>query len=199
MFSPPNPADETAPCPVCGEPMQLLPALNGAHDAPVCLQCSKGRESGLNSFGPNLHPTLSSKDDSCSRFRKILAEEQRTKDAHLPTWMMDELPEEARRLLSGHELPAGPSLGPKLSDDLAKALRDQGYVIHEDEKGVHLGGALVSRGGSTAPLSPYDVIRMAADIEGGLAPPDELIRCKKCDALIPHGDERCQWCGESAA
>jgi hypothetical protein len=113
--------------------------------------------------------------------------------------MMDELPEEARRLLSGHELPTGPSLGPKLSDDLAKALRDQGYVIHEDEKGMHLGGALVGRGGTPTAMSSYDVIRMAADMEGGLASPDELLRCKKCDALIPHGDERCQWCGESAA
>ncbi len=112
--------------------------------------------------------------------------------------MIDELPEEARRLLSGQEPPAKPSLGPKLSDDLAKALRDQGYVIHEDGSGMHLGGALVSRGGTAAPLSPYDVIRLAADMEGGLAPPNELIRCKKCDALIPHGDERCHWCGETA-
>ena len=199
MSSPPNPPDEIAPCPDCGEPMQLLPALNGSYDAPICLQCSKERESGLKSFGPNLHPPLSSKDDSSSRFRKILAEEQRTKDDPLPTWMLDELPEEARRLLSGHELPSGPSLGPKLSNDLAKALRDQGYVIHEDEKGMHLGGALVSRGGTPTAMSPYDVIRMAADMEGGLAPPDELLRCKKCDALIPHGEERCQWCGESAA
>ncbi len=199
MSSPPNPPDETAPCPVCGEPMQLLPALNGAHDTPVCLQCSKAREPGLKSFESTLPSAPPSKDDSSIRFRKILAEEQRTKDDPLPGWMMDELPEEARRLLSGHELPSGPSLGPKLSDDLAQALRDQGYVIHEDEKGMHLGGALVSRGGTPAVMSPYDVIRMAADMEGGLASPDELLRCKKCDALIPHGDERCQWCGESAA
>ena len=199
MSSPPNLPDETAPCPVCGEPMQLLPELNGSDDAPICLQCSKAREPGLKSFEPKLTSAPPSKDDSCSRFRKILAEEQRTKDDSLPGWMMDELPEEARRLLSGHELPVGPSLGPKLSDDLAKALRDQGYVIHEDEKGMHLGGALVSRGGTPAAMSPYDVIRIAAEMEGGLAPPDELLRCKKCDALIPHGDERCQWCGESAA
>jgi len=179
--------------------MQLLPALNDAHDVLVCQQCSKELESGLKSSGPNQHPPLSSKDDSSSRFRKILAEEQRTKDDPLPGWMMDELPEEARRLLSGHELPTGPSLGPKLSNDLANALRDQGYVIHEDEKGMHLGGTLVGRGGTPSAMSPYDVIRMAADMEGGLAPQDELLRCKKCDALIPHGDERCQWCGESAA
>jgi len=198
MSSPPYPPGETAPCPVCGEPMQLLTALNGSHDVPVCLQCSKEREPGLKSFGANLHPSPASKDDSSSRFRKILAEEQRTKDDPLPGWMMDELPEEARRLLSGNELPTGPSLGPKLSDDLANALRDQGYVIHEDEKGMHLGGALVGRGGIPAAMSPYDVIRMAADMGGGLAPPGELLRCKKCDALIPHGDEHCQWCGESA-
>ncbi|MCJ7566820.1 MAG: hypothetical protein MUO58_04705 [Anaerolineales bacterium] len=111
--------------------------------------------------------------------------------------MINELPEEARRLLSNQEPPAKPSLGPKLSDDLAKALRDQGYVIHEDERGVHLGGALVRRGGTPAAISPYDVIRMAAETQGGIAPQNELARCKKCDALIPPGDERCQWCAES--
>lgn len=198
MFSPPNPPDESAQCPICGEPTQLLPALNGSHDVPVCPQCSNERESGFKSFEPLLPPTLSSKDDSRIRFRKILTEQQRTKGDPLPGWMIADLPEEARRILSGQEPPARPSLGPRLSDDLNKALRDQGYVIHEDEKGVHLGGALVSRGGTPTPISPYDVIRMAADMEGGLASPNELMRCKKCEAFIPPGNERCQWCDESA-
>ncbi len=179
--------------------MQLLPALNGSHDVLICLQCSKEREPGLKSFESKLPPAPSLKDDSCSRFRKILTEEQRTKGDPLPGWMIDELPDEARRLLSGQEPPVGPSLGPKLSDDLAKALHGQGYIIHEDEKGMHLGGALVSRGGTPAPISPYDVVRLAADTEGGLAPPNELIRCKKCDAFVPPGDERCQRCDESVA
>jgi len=177
--------------------MQLLPALNGNHDVPICLQCSKEPESGNISFEPSLPNTPSSQDDSLSRFRNILTEEHRTKGDPLPGWMINELPEEARRLLSNQVPPAKPSLGPKLSDDLAKALRDQGYVIHEDERGVHLGGALVRRGGTPAAISPYDVIRMAAETQGGIAPQNELARCKKCDALIPPGDERCQWCAES--
>ena len=177
--------------------MQLLPALNGSHAAPICMQCSEEPESGHKSIESKLAPGPPSKENSCNRFREILTEERRTKGDPLPGWMIEELPEEARLLLSNQEPPARPSLGPKLSDDLAKALRDQGYVIHEDSKGMHLGGALISRGGSSAPLSPYDVIRMAADMEGGIASPNELIRCKKCDALIPHGDERCQWCGET--
>ncbi len=196
MLTKPNAPAESAPCPICGEPMQLLPALNGSHAVPICLQCSEEPEFGHKSIESKLPPAPSSKEDSCNRFREILTEERRTKGDPLPGWMIEELPEEARRLLSDQEPPARPSLGPKLSDDLAKALRDQGYVIHEDSKGMHLGGALVSRGGSAAPLSPYDVIRLSADMEGGLASPTELIRCKKCDALIPHGDEHCQWCGE---
>lgn len=199
MFTNPNTPDESAPCPICGEPMQRLPALNGSHDVPICLRCSKEPESGLNSSEPKLPPAPSSKDDSCSRFRRILVEEQRTKGDPLPVWMIDELPEEARRLLSGQEPPPRPSLGPKLSDDLTSALRDQGYVIHEDGKGIHLGGSLVGRGGTPAPISPYDVIRMAADMDGGLVPQNERIRCKKCGAIIPPGYERCQWCDESEA
>lgn len=179
--------------------MQLLPALNGRDNVPICLQCSKEHESGFKSLEASLPVDPFAKADSLHRFRKILTEEHRTKGDPIPGWMIDELPAEARRLLSGQEPPAKPSLGPKLSDDLAKALRDQGYVIHEDEKGVHLGGALVNRGGTPAAISPFDVIRMAADIEGGIAPHNELARCNKCGALIPPAHERCQWCDESAA
>lgn len=171
----------------------------GTHDVHACLQRSNEQEVGLNSIEAELSSALSSKDDSRSRFRKILADERRTRGDSPPGWMIDELPEEARRLLSQQVSTARPSLGPRLSEDLAKALRDQGYVIHEDSQGVHLGGALVSRGGTPAPISPYDVVRLAAETEGGLTPPDELARCKKCDALIPAGDERCQWCAEPAA
>jgi len=179
--------------------MQLLPEQNSSHHVLTCIQCSSEREVGLNTVEPELSPAPSSKDDSLSRFRKMITEEQRTKGDSIPDWMIDELPEESRRLLTGQEPPARPSLGPRLSEDLSKALRDQGYVIHEDSKGVHLGGALVSRGGPSAPISPYDVVRLAADTDGGLTPPNELARCKKCDALIPPGEERCQWCAEPAA
>ena len=194
MSPKPNTPDESSPCPICGEPMH-----SGTHDVPTCLQCSNEQEAGLESIKPGPPPTQASKDDPRSRFRKILADEQRTRGDSPPGWMIDELPEEARRLLSEREHPARPSLGPRLSDDLAKALRDQGYVIHEDRQGVHLGGALVSRGGTPAPISPYDIVRLAAETKGGLTPPNELARCKKCDALIPPGDERCQWCAEPAA
>ncbi|MGB2895346.1 MAG: hypothetical protein WBB65_04180 [Anaerolineales bacterium] len=194
MFSKPNTPDESSPCPICGEPMHA-----GTHDVHACLQRSNEQEVGLNSIEAELSSAPSSKDDSRSRFRKILADERRTRGDSPPGWMIDELPEEARRLLSQQVSTARPSLGPRLSEDLAKALRDQGYVIHEDSQGVHLGGALVSRGGTPAPISPYDVVRLAAETEGGLTPPDELARCKKCDALIPAGDERCQWCAEPAA
>lgn len=199
MLSNPNTPDESSPCPICGEPTQLSPTQHGSHDVPTCLQCSYELEVGENSFETGPSPTTSSKDDPRRRFRKILTEEQRTRGDSLPGWMIDELPEEARRLLSGQEPPARSSLGPKLSEDLSKALRDQGYVIHEDSHGVHLGGAPVSRGGTPSPISPYDVVRMAAETEGGITPPNELARCKKCDALIPPGDERCQWCAEPAA
>jgi hypothetical protein len=111
--------------------------------------------------------------------------------------MIDELPEDARRLLTDQESPPKPSVGPGLSDDLAKALRDQGYVIHNDGKGVHLGGALVSRGGPSTPISPYDVVRMAADMEGGVSPPEKLLPCPQCEALVPPGEKRCQWCDTS--
>ena len=191
-----NSPDESTVCPKCGEPMQPLPALNGDHSIPICLQCLEEPESGNMPAAPSLPSAQPSKDDSLNRFRKILAEEHKTKGSQLPNWMMDDLPEATRRLLSEYEPPSKPSLGPKLSDELARSLRDQGYVIHEDEKGVHLGGAPIGRGKPPGEFSPYDVVRMAADIEGGISPQDELVRCNKCNAPIPPGKEHCQWCDE---
>jgi hypothetical protein len=74
-------------------------------------------------------------------------------------------------------------------------MRRQGYVIEEDSKGVRLTGRLSPRFKNTSELRPLDVIRLAADSDGGLPPPQDLGRCPKCDAVVPLSSVRCQWCG----
>jgi hypothetical protein len=98
-------------------------------------------------------------------------------------------------LLTASQLdrPTQKSKTDELREDLAQELRHQGYAIQEDAHGIRIGGGLPGRG-SAAGMSPYDVIRMASDLEGGLPNPDELKRCPQCEAVVPPGSTRCQWC-----
>jgi hypothetical protein len=74
-------------------------------------------------------------------------------------------------------------------------MRRQGYVITEDAKGVRLSGRTSPLYGKTSELRPSDVIRLAADMDGGVPPLEKRLRCPKCDAVVTVGSERCQWCG----
>jgi hypothetical protein len=44
-------------------------------------------------------------------------------------------------------------------------------------------------------LSPSEIVRLAAELDGGIAPPEKRVHCPKCDAVIPPGHSKCQWCG----
>ena len=113
----------------------------------------------------------------------------------LPEDLLEDLPEEARDLLRGLKGSSSKQVE-ELSEDIASTLRDQGYVINLDAHGVRISGGPSSRSSDSGTLSPYDVVRLAADLEGGVPSPDQRKHCPKCDAVIPHGENRCSWCGE---
>jgi hypothetical protein len=77
-----------------------------------------------------------------------------------------------------------------------QSLSRQGFVIQEDAHGLRLSGIASRPGGLRSQLSPYDVVRLAAELEGGVVPMEERKRCPKCDAVVNPGDKRCQWCSE---
>ena len=77
-----------------------------------------------------------------------------------------------------------------------QSLSRQGFVLEEDAHGLRLSGIASRPGGLRSQLSPYDVVRLAAELEGGVVPMEERKRCPKCDAVVNPGDKRCQWCSE---
>jgi len=83
---------------------------------------------------------------------------------------------------------------PNPTEILLQSLRYQGFTVHEDAHGLRLGGAPITRGSHTAELSPYDVVRLAAELDGGILPPGERTHCPQCDAVVPPKAARCQWC-----
>ena len=180
-----------ANCPECGGPLAKWPTINGEGHVFLCSSC--GQEvvpSTLPDSGP---PTES--EDSPSRFRKLLKDVEEAETTDLPPSLLEDLPEDARSLLTASQLdrPTQKSNPGELREDLAQELRHQGYAIQEDAHGIRISGGLPGRG-SAAGMSPYDVIRMASDLEGGLPSPDELKRCPQCEAVVPPGGTRCQWC-----
>ena len=137
-------------------------------------------------FEPELDPS--------ARFRYLLSEADKTSpDAPLPASVLEDLPEETRQLLQKVFSVQDPENAGNLSDTFQQALRDQGYVLEEDTKGgVRFSGDLRRH---TDSLSPYDVVRIAADLEGGVQQSTELRLCSECQAATPNGHQICQWCG----
>ena len=76
------------------------------------------------------------------------------------------------------------------------SLSRHGFVVEEDAHGLRLSGVASRPGGLSSELSPYDVVRLAAELEGGVVPMDQRKRCPKCDAVVAPGDKQCQWCSE---
>ena len=90
-----------------------------------------------------------------------------------------------------------PLLTPEEREEARRlSLSRQGFVVEEDAHGLRLSGVASRPGGLRSQLSPYDVVRLAAELEGGIVPIDQRMRCLKCEAVVGPGDKQCQWCSE---
>jgi hypothetical protein len=135
------------------------------------------------------------RETAAARFKKLTRPIAPPKAGNWPASLLEDLPEDARKLLSRRPPAPGIKGMAQLREEMAKALRDQGYVLSEDAHGLRLSGAPVDRGIGAGRLSVSDVIRMASEL-GGELPADRRGRCPKCDAVIDTDAVRCQWCGE---
>lgn len=197
METPSPPSDEEI-CPICGETMLQFLTLDGLGYVNLCPACSADTEP--NNVQEEIQETSPPEEsvqevDPRVRFRELIVTSQEE-----PTWpdeILENLPEDAREILL-RKKPISDSLeNEQFSEHLAQSLRDRGYVIDQDAHGVRISGG-PSGGLDSEEFSPYDVVRMAADLEGGVLPLDKRVHCLKCDAVIPPGEECCQWCGEPA-
>lgn len=199
MSDRPEPSLQDLKCPVCGETMQAWPALSGLGYVGTCPNCSEEKMIGTPAEDDPVEKGLTSgPSDPAHHFKELLAEaEASPKDAPLPESLIEDLPDEAKKLLKNRTQGAPQSPPEELSEKYAESLRDQGYVISQDAHGVRISGDLISRGSSSGGMTPHDIVRFAADLEGGLLPPEKTTRCPHCDAVVPAGEDSCQWCGKT--
>jgi hypothetical protein len=114
-----------------------------------------------------------------------------------PEWMLEEIPEAHRRLLAGRQAAAERDRGEGISQAEIDRLRDQGFVVTHDARGMRISGSpILSRGKGTGRLDASDVIRLASQMDGG---PKAVRRCPHCDANIPADAARCSWCGKPSS
>ena len=121
-----------------------------------------------------------------AQFRELL------KPGSEPEHLLEQVPEQMRGVLAARLKAAEKAEGPSLNEKTASNLRDQGYVISEDARGVRFSAVP----GQSTSLSASDVVKMAADLEGGVQPQNKLPICSKCLVASPVGEAQCQWCGE---
>lgn len=76
-----------------------------------------------------------------------------------------------------------------------KLLRSKGLVMDVDSTGFRL-RSMVTSNNAASDLSPYDIVRLASEFEGGVVPVEERINCPKCEAVVSPHDKTCQWCSE---
>ncbi len=180
-------------CPICGGPMLARPSLDGSGTVAICPACPHAPVISL------AKPPQADvgRDAGTARFRKLTSKPlSPPAPGSWPEALLEDLPEEARQRLRGRP-PSGRAQGTaQLCEEMARALRDQGFVIAEDAHGVRISGRPVTgRGSGSGRLSASDVVRMAADLDGGVRTPDQTRRCPKCDAVVAVGEPRCPWCG----
>lgn len=80
-----------------------------------------------------------------------------------------------------------------------RMLRSHGYGIDVDSQGLRLTNTSAERSKKSSALSPYDVVRLASELEGGVVPVEERIHCPACEAVILPTDKICSWCSAPLA
>ena len=183
-------------CPLCGGPMEARPNLDGDGWVALCPKCPNAPLIPLRAQPP---PDPLERDKATARFKKLTQPFTPPRPGGWPDGLLEDLPEEARELLRRRPPSPGVQGTAQLREDMARALRDQGYVLNEDARGLRISGAPVKRGRTAGDLTVSDVIRMASELGGGALPAEKRMHCPKCDAVVSTDAGRCPWCSQTIA
>jgi hypothetical protein len=176
-----------------------MSAPDGSGNIAICSNCSHAEASFSEPPTKKTTPPVQPEEPrSRSRFKDLIAEPPTSDESDgWPDEILEELPEEARTLLSESKQEApSPEKDEDLDGRMLHHLREQGYVISQDGDGLRLDSSLSKLGSGAGTMSPHDIVKLVADMEGGVVPPDKRLHCPKCEAMTPSSETRCQWCGE---
>jgi hypothetical protein len=169
--------------------MQELPTLDGSGHVAICPICSDVPDEGSSGEPADVESPMG------NRFKDLIQEPEFLGFDELPDDLVDDLPEETKGLLVDRLTHPPDTPTEELPRNVTDSLRDRGYVISEDARGFRISGMPYTGRGDTAELTPGEVVRMAAELEGGTGDISELQDCPNCQAKSPSAADTCQWCG----
>lgn len=180
--------------------MQPVVALDGSGSSFVCPECSSDSTSVDEQADAQSAQTTQDTPDPADRFKRLLEEcTERPHLDQLPDELFEDLPPEAQALLKQRLSAPVTGADETLSEEKIHHLRQQGYVVDQDAHGVRISGRLTGSPSLDQGLSASDIVRLAADLDGGVPTAGERKKCPNCEALNPPGQRSCQWCGEKLA
>lgn len=203
-----------AKCPNCGNRMWQVLTDGPSVPRNQCPRCGEGMGDKLedsrvkplpkstaqfNSMSPSLTKTDvdSQHNDSSNYFadsRETLSEEE------VPTWLAN--------LEIGSITEATHESAPENEDRFTEREREEahkrmiqshGLGMGVDAQGLRLTSPSTKKHKTASGLSPYDIVRLASELEGGVVPVDERIQCPACEAVVLPKDKICQWCSAPLA
>lgn len=125
--------------------------------------------------------------DGPAHFRQL------TKPSQAPSAdeeLLEQVPEDLRGVLAARMQAADEAAGKGFRPETVESLKARGYQVTEDARGARITGG----DSRSSDFSPHEMVRMAAEQEGGVQPRHKLPICPECQAASPVGAERCQWC-----
>lgn len=170
--------------------MQALPRLDQGYHW-VCPECPVPNPQQDMKSRQDVEPEAKVEGEGSSRLRELLQASEASPE-ELPPDLLEDLPDHLIQALDRSrqvEIDAGTK---PLREETIQSLRDRGYIITEDSRGPRISGRTYSSRGDTGKLTPSEVVRIAAEMEGGIHPNQK--RCEHCDALSPRDSTTCQWC-----
>lgn len=182
------------PCPQCGEELRRWPTLDGSGHLVSCTSCSYESSGGpldAASTDSTSQPT-SDAAPGPARFRQLLAAQKEASPSDLPPDLLDALPTAARQALSSSGSQRDQAEG-ELPDKMQQYLRQRGYFVSDEHGGPRLSSGGGRRPG-TADLSPYELVRMASEMDEGGIEPERRAKCPHCQAVIAADTSHCPWC-----
>ncbi len=218
--------DSKALCSECQTPMERWPALSGHGYLAVCPSCHPEPTSeDLDQFERDLDAVLLGPTPGTSRFREMVIQgEEAPAPDSLPEDLLEELPDDARRLLSPRAEPPSepqealePETSPERADPPEPPDRSEEPEAETPPAETELApekleatptGPLPPQGtpeeeavdeASAAVRSrgvtPEDVALLATELEGGASAAGDRLRCPECEAIISAKRSNCPWCG----
>ena len=177
------------PCPQCGQSLDRWPTLEPGGFLLICTECGFEQSQLPSADSDQENPDQTEPSDH----QKLQLLLQENDPNEWPEELLEALPPEARAKLAEKVEKSTSNVPPVME----KRLRGYGYLLADDGQGARLTGEGPKPG--TGDLSPMDIVRLAAELEGGLPAEAERKACPNCQAVRPPGSQHCQWCGQHLA